>query len=430
MTSLLTAESRSGKKRRVRVELEVEVPQYELDQTPSRKDGLTKATEDDLRVWCCQFIQDTGILLRMPQVVMACAQILFQRFYYRKSMVAIDVKASAMACLFLAAKVEEAPQSLCNIVHTGHHVQQKLSRTQAFGGAGSAVGHLDRDKYLRMKNEVIKAERRVLKELGFCVHLKHPHKLIISYQKMIGLESNRELSQLAWNYMNDGLRTSAFIRYPAPVIACACLHLGTLKLGIAMPEWSTAFDVSTEELESAAAIIIELYHRPRRFLGDMEAEILETRKKKEAARHAEIVAARKASNSPGRNSAVSAAMIERMQGRRTASPLVRAGKADTHEASDASKASLPPPAQVKPMVAATSAREPSPPPRRRRDDRDDREDRHSRPRSRSPPRRNARDDRGRDSDRGRNDRDGAGYDNRRRDRDRDRDRDRNRDRRR
>ena len=35
-------------------------------------------------------------------------------------------------------------------------------------------------EYFEMKNNVIKAERRVLKELGFCVHVKHPHKLIIT----------------------------------------------------------------------------------------------------------------------------------------------------------------------------------------------------------------------------------------------------------
>ena len=31
--------------------------------------------------------------------------------------------------------------------------------------------------YIALKNQVIKAERRVLKELGFCVHVKHPHKV-------------------------------------------------------------------------------------------------------------------------------------------------------------------------------------------------------------------------------------------------------------
>lgn len=31
--------------------------------------------------------------------------------------------------------------------------------------------------YISLKNQVIKVERRVLKELGFCVHVKHPHKV-------------------------------------------------------------------------------------------------------------------------------------------------------------------------------------------------------------------------------------------------------------
>ena len=31
--------------------------------------------------------------------------------------------------------------------------------------------------YIALKNQVIKAERRILKELGFCVHVKHPHKV-------------------------------------------------------------------------------------------------------------------------------------------------------------------------------------------------------------------------------------------------------------
>jgi hypothetical protein len=31
--------------------------------------------------------------------------------------------------------------------------------------------------YIRLKSDVTLAERRVLKELGFCVHVKHPHKV-------------------------------------------------------------------------------------------------------------------------------------------------------------------------------------------------------------------------------------------------------------
>ena len=41
--------------------------------------------------------------------------------------------------------------------------------------------------YIDLKNHVIKAERRVLKELGFCVHVKHPHKVRYQYYGIIYL---------------------------------------------------------------------------------------------------------------------------------------------------------------------------------------------------------------------------------------------------
>lgn len=43
------------------------------------------------------------------------------------------------------------------------------------------------ENYANTKNQVIKAERRILKELGFCVHVKHPHKVTT-----LSLERKRE----------------------------------------------------------------------------------------------------------------------------------------------------------------------------------------------------------------------------------------------
>lgn len=37
------------------------------------------------------------------------------------------------------------------------------------------------NNYVNHKNLVIKGERRILKELGFCVHVKHPHKVSSSF---------------------------------------------------------------------------------------------------------------------------------------------------------------------------------------------------------------------------------------------------------
>ena len=51
--------------------------------------------------------------------------------------------------------------------------------------------------YINLKNQIIKAERRVLKELGFCVHVKHPHKVINwwiwLYRKFIELKGKKHV---------------------------------------------------------------------------------------------------------------------------------------------------------------------------------------------------------------------------------------------
>ena len=74
------------------------------------------------------------------------------------------------------------------------------------------------DSYVNLKNQVIKGERRILKELGFCVHVKHPHKVsyhlihifnflkssyffqqyIITVAEILGNSKNAQLIQAAW----------------------------------------------------------------------------------------------------------------------------------------------------------------------------------------------------------------------------------------
>lgn len=64
----------------------------QLQNSPSRQDGVDEATENQLRQFGCDLIQEAGVLLRLPQAVMATAQILLQRFYCKKSLRKLDVK--------------------------------------------------------------------------------------------------------------------------------------------------------------------------------------------------------------------------------------------------------------------------------------------------------------------------------------------------
>uniref|UniRef100_A0A914R9V0 Uncharacterized protein n=1 Tax=Parascaris equorum TaxID=6256 RepID=A0A914R9V0_PAREQ len=88
---------------------------------------------------------------------------------------------------------------------------------------------LDRN-YLDLKNQVIKAERKLLNALGFVVHVRHPHKLIYAYLLALGCTWQWLPFYVGEYYMNDGLRADIFLRYRPETIACASISLILLKL--------------------------------------------------------------------------------------------------------------------------------------------------------------------------------------------------------
>ncbi|VDP81678.1 unnamed protein product [Schistosoma mattheei] len=139
------------------------IPEERLFPTPSQLDKMEYETEIDLRILGCELIQDSGVLLRLPQVAMATAQVLYQRFFYSKSFVRHFYEVGVLSSNLLPA------------------LRYGITPTPVI---------LDQS-YSNLKNQVIKAERRVLKELGFCVHAKHPHKALDH-------ETNKNLVQAAW----------------------------------------------------------------------------------------------------------------------------------------------------------------------------------------------------------------------------------------
>uniref|UniRef100_A0A4W5R8N3 Cyclin L1a n=1 Tax=Hucho hucho TaxID=62062 RepID=A0A4W5R8N3_9TELE len=246
------------------------IPEERLQPTPSMLDGLDLHTETDLRILGCELIQSAGILLRLPQVAMATGQVLFHRFFYSKSFVKHSFEIVAMACVNLASKIEEAPRRFRDVINVFHHLKQSHR-----GKRSSSSLILDQN-YINTKNQVIKAERRILKELGFCVHVKHPHKIIVMYLQVLECEKNQTLVQTAWNYMNDSLRTNVFVRFQAETIACACIYLAARALQMPLPSrphWYLLFGATEEEIKDICITTLKLYTRKKPDYDHLEKEV-------------------------------------------------------------------------------------------------------------------------------------------------------------
>ncbi|XP_069466219.1 cyclin-L2 isoform X2 [Ambystoma mexicanum] len=174
-----------------------------------------------------------------------------------------------MACVHLASKLEEAPRRVRDVINVFHRLRQLREKRKP------APLVLDPD-YVSLKNQIIKAERRILKELGFCVHVKHPHKIIVMYLQVLECERNQHLVQTSWNYMNDSLRTDVFVRFPPESIACACIYLAARTLEIPLPNrphWFLLFGASEEDIQEICCHILRLYTRKKVNLAYLESKV-------------------------------------------------------------------------------------------------------------------------------------------------------------
>ncbi|VVA12784.1 PREDICTED: cyclin-L1-1 [Prunus dulcis] len=230
----------------------------QLQNSPSRKDGIDEATETTLRIYGCDLIQESGILLRLPQAVMATGQVLFHRFYCKKSFARFNVKKVAASCLWLASKLEECPKKARQVIIVFHRMECKRENLP--------IEPLDpySKKYSDLKMELSKAERHILKEMGFICHVEHPHKFISNY--LATLETPPELTQEAWNLANDSLRTTLCVRFKSEVVACGVVYAAARRFQVPLPEnppWWKAFDAEKSGIDEVCRVLAHLYSLPK-----------------------------------------------------------------------------------------------------------------------------------------------------------------------
>uniref|UniRef100_A0A803MST1 Cyclin-L1-1 n=1 Tax=Chenopodium quinoa TaxID=63459 RepID=A0A803MST1_CHEQI len=222
-----------------------------LTNSPSRKDAIDEETEITLRVYGCDLIQESGILLRLPQAVMATAQVLFHRFYCKKSFARFNVKRVAASCVWLASKLEESPRKARQVLIVFHRMECRRENSP---------------KYSELKMDLIRTERHLLKEMGFICHVEHPHKFISNYLAVFELKELSELRQDAWNLANDSLRTTLCVRFKSEVVACGVVYAAARRFGVPLPEnppWWKVFDADKSGIDEVCRVLAHLYSRPK-----------------------------------------------------------------------------------------------------------------------------------------------------------------------
>ena len=192
---------------------------------------------------------------------MCTAQNLLQRFFYRKPLTDFDAFSVAMGCMLLAMKIEEDPRPPRAVVLVFHRMFERR-----IGVEPASV--IPPESLRTLRDEMLRVELHVLKELGFGFYniMDHPHKFILYYLKVLELDIEGDVSQRAWNYVNDSLRTDLSLRFRSEVIACAAIYMASRSLGIKLPDhppWWALFNADMQEMGEICNTILALYHRPK-----------------------------------------------------------------------------------------------------------------------------------------------------------------------
>lgn len=291
--------------------------------TPSRQDGIPSDLEDEIRVYGCQLIQEAGMLLNLPQVTMACAQVLFQRFWFVSSLRQFGILDIAMGSLFLSSKLEETPKRIRDLInvfdylirkgqhqskyHPGprsHQLAKARGKTNAaLTPDGSDLLQIPPFEYKPMtyfanefydtKDALVIAEMQILKRLGFQVQVNLPYATMVNYLQLLGLTGSQTqdspiakdgetFAQLAWAILNDSLQTTVYCLFPPHVIAVSAIYLTSTFITSSPPlplqpkPWWELFDVSREEVRIVCSHIMRLYNddpgEQTREMNDIEGQ--------------------------------------------------------------------------------------------------------------------------------------------------------------
>ncbi|EQC26735.1 hypothetical protein SDRG_15464 [Saprolegnia diclina VS20] len=226
--------------------------------TPSAAEGVPAAVEARHRFFACELVQEAGILLSLPQVVLATGQSLLHRFYAGQSLTDFDAFRVAMGCIFLAAKAEEQPRRVKDVIQVFFRMRNRRMGLQPILLMPSDP------RFSQWSDYIIMVERQLLIEVGFSIDAmtEHPHKFLLYYVKI--LDGSNALAQKAWNYVNDSFRLDLCLRFDAHVIACAAISLAARVLGVPLPlKWDVLLEVDTADVDVVAREMLAVYSYQR-----------------------------------------------------------------------------------------------------------------------------------------------------------------------
>jgi len=234
----------------------------QLESSGSQLDGIPPDLEDSIRFAGARLTQAAGILLRLPQEVIAQAIVVFMRFWLGPeggSLAEFGAEQVSAASLYLTTKLSAYPKSARSLVNVYAYLDSLpttfFDQEQLHQKQDPLDYFVTEGTYERRRTSLFTTEQRVLRTLGFNVQIQLPYTLCITYLQALDLFTHPRASELAKRaiaHLNTALLSPQclYLTHQPPVLATASIYLAARETGIKMPEceWWEVFDTDREVL--------------------------------------------------------------------------------------------------------------------------------------------------------------------------------------
>ena len=211
--------------------------------------------------------QAAGVLLRLPQEVIATAIVILQRYQIGDVPVS-DGQADdqpprylSAAAIYLSAKNSFTPLGTRSVVNvyayllSSHASSLDFIKNQdpLFVGARSQSHYVSEGDYERERLQILHHEGLLLAGIGFDIHVALPYTLALTYISALGAGDSSKLAARVFEHLNGALLGPQllYLTHQPNVLATAATYLAAKEVGVKLVEsvnWWEVFDVGREGL--------------------------------------------------------------------------------------------------------------------------------------------------------------------------------------
>lgn len=258
----------------------------QLSNSSSQLDGVPSNLESSVRFAGVQLTQAAGILLRLPQEVIAQAVVIFTRFYVGPDGGSFLINAAQVdicpvpnfpiiidsaqqdvsaASLYMMAKLSahvQSPRSVLNVyaylLSKKSHLSDPKSSLASESMPDPENYYLTEGAYMVARSTLYQTEAIVLRALSFVTRVVAPHHLALTVLQTMGVlpvsptNTFRALAARTIAHLNTALFSPQllYLTHQPIALAVAAIYLSAKEVGVKLPasEWWEVFDVDREEL--------------------------------------------------------------------------------------------------------------------------------------------------------------------------------------